>query len=305
MKILFSARPAYGHVYPLMPLASAARGAGHEVPSPPPAPSCRRSARSASPAWTSALTIEEARDVLLASLEVDRPADRAATVVPTSRWAAGCSSTCIARRTAARPRQPLLAPSTWTSSSTSSTTSAPRWSPTPPASRPSATRSRPGCRPRRSQLVAGDRLERLWASHGVNAPALDVFTGDVYIDIFPTSLQHPAFLADPARLPMRPVPYSRARGHAAGVGRSTRARPLVYLTLGTVVATDDVLRAGRRGARRARRRRPGRPGLGGRGVTRHGAAPTCTSSRSSTSPPSSVTPTSPCTTAGAAPCSGR
>ena len=31
MKILFSTRPAYGHVYPLMPLALAAREAGHDV----------------------------------------------------------------------------------------------------------------------------------------------------------------------------------------------------------------------------------------------------------------------------------
>ena len=31
MKILFSARPAFGHVYPMMPLALAAREAGHDV----------------------------------------------------------------------------------------------------------------------------------------------------------------------------------------------------------------------------------------------------------------------------------
>ena len=31
MRLLFSARPAYGHVYPLMPLAVAARAAGHDV----------------------------------------------------------------------------------------------------------------------------------------------------------------------------------------------------------------------------------------------------------------------------------
>jgi UDP:flavonoid glycosyltransferase YjiC (YdhE family) len=31
VKILFSSRPAYGHVYPLLPLAFAARDAGHDV----------------------------------------------------------------------------------------------------------------------------------------------------------------------------------------------------------------------------------------------------------------------------------
>ena len=31
MRILFSSRPTFGHVYPLMPLALAARDAGHNV----------------------------------------------------------------------------------------------------------------------------------------------------------------------------------------------------------------------------------------------------------------------------------
>jgi hypothetical protein len=31
LRVLFSCRPAYGHVYPLLPLAVACRDAGHEV----------------------------------------------------------------------------------------------------------------------------------------------------------------------------------------------------------------------------------------------------------------------------------
>jgi UDP:flavonoid glycosyltransferase YjiC (YdhE family) len=31
LRILFCCRPAYGHVYPLLPLATACRGAGHRV----------------------------------------------------------------------------------------------------------------------------------------------------------------------------------------------------------------------------------------------------------------------------------
>ena len=31
MKILFCARPSFGHVYPLMPLAAAARDANHQL----------------------------------------------------------------------------------------------------------------------------------------------------------------------------------------------------------------------------------------------------------------------------------
>ena len=89
--------------------------------------------------------------------------------------------------------------------------------------------------------MAGDHLRRLWAEHGVVAPSFDVFTGDAYLDIIPTALQDPSFLTDPRRLPMRPVPFAEPGATLpAWVGRSDR--PLVYLTLGTVVATDDVLR---------------------------------------------------------------
>jgi hypothetical protein len=89
-------------------------------------------------------------------------------------------------------------------------------------------------------LTAGDRLDRLWDDHGVPSPTLDVFTGDAYVDIFPTVLQEPSFRAHAARVPLRPIPFTEPGAAVpAWVGR--RGRPLIYLTLGTVVATDDVL----------------------------------------------------------------
>ncbi len=91
------------------------------------------------------------------------------------------------------------------------------------------------------QAMVGDHLARLWAEHGVIDPSFDVFTGDAYVDIFPTVLQEPSFVADPRRVPLRPVPFAEPGATLpAWVGRSDR--PLVYLTLGTVVATDEVLR---------------------------------------------------------------
>ena len=91
------------------------------------------------------------------------------------------------------------------------------------------------------QAMAGDHLDRLWAEHGVIDPTFDVFTGDAYVDIFPTALQEPSFVADPRRVPLRPFPFAEPGATLpAWVGRSDR--PLVYLTLGTVVATDEVLR---------------------------------------------------------------
>jgi UDP:flavonoid glycosyltransferase YjiC (YdhE family) len=96
------------------------------------------------------------------------------------------------------------------------------------------------------RLVSGDRLDRLWVDHGVSAPSLDVFTGDAYIDIFPNVLQDPRFRADPSRLPLRPIPYTETGVTVPPwVGRTSHR--LVYLTLGTVVATDDVLLPALRG----------------------------------------------------------
>lgn len=89
--------------------------------------------------------------------------------------------------------------------------------------------------------LAGDRLGRLWAGYGGTPTAFDVFTGDVYLDNFPTVLQQPSFLDHPARVAMRPVPFAEPDASVPEWITSSR-RPLVYLTLGTVVATDEVLR---------------------------------------------------------------
>ncbi len=88
--------------------------------------------------------------------------------------------------------------------------------------------------------LASGHLERLWDEHGVQTTDFDPFTGDRFLDVFPAVLQQPSFLDDPARVRMRPVPFAEPGATLPGwVG--TRERPLVYLTLGTVVATDEVL----------------------------------------------------------------
>jgi UDP:flavonoid glycosyltransferase YjiC (YdhE family) len=90
------------------------------------------------------------------------------------------------------------------------------------------------------ELLAAERVERLWDEHGVQGTDFDPFTGDRFLDIFPTALQPPSFLDDPARMRLRPVPFAE-RGATLPAWVGTGARPLVYLTLGTVVATDEVL----------------------------------------------------------------
>ena len=90
------------------------------------------------------------------------------------------------------------------------------------------------------RLISGTRLDQLWAHYGKPLAPIDVFTGDVYLDIFPSMMQPPSILADPARMRLRPIPWSEPSAPTPPwLGR--QSRPLVYLTLGTVVATDEVL----------------------------------------------------------------
>jgi hypothetical protein len=90
------------------------------------------------------------------------------------------------------------------------------------------------------QLVGGPRVEQLWAEHGVTAAPFDVFVGDTYLDIFPSAMREPSFAGDPARIPMQPIPWAEP-GLDVPAWVTLSERPVVYLTLGTVVATDEIL----------------------------------------------------------------
>jgi len=239
MKILFSVRPAYGHVYPVMPLALAARGAGHDVRFATTGRFLDVLRGLGFPTDDVGVTLEEARDQLLASVTATEM-PRASDGRPDIEMGARMFLEVVAPRTAA-DLAPLLA----------------RCEPdvvvyeqydvgaAVAAHRAGITAVCHAVSPRLPDqvvgMVTGEKVDRLWAAHGDGTPSLDVFTGDVYVDIFPTCLQQPSFLDHPSRVAQRPVPFvepgARLPRWVGGNGR-----PLVYLTLGTVVATDQVLR---------------------------------------------------------------
>ncbi|MCG8921460.1 glycosyltransferase [Lentzea sp. CC55] len=64
--------------------------------------------------------------------------------------------------------------------------------------------------------------------------------GSPYLDVFPPSLQDVEFLSDVHRIPMRPVPFAEP-GELPGWVVEHR-RPLVYLTFGTAFSNAEVLR---------------------------------------------------------------
>jgi UDP:flavonoid glycosyltransferase YjiC (YdhE family) len=239
MKILFSVRPAYGHVYPLMPLALAARDAGHHVRFATTGRFLNVLRGLGFATDDVGVTLEDARDQLLASVAATEM-PRASDGRPDVEMGARMFLEVVAPRTAA-DLGPLLS----------------RFEPdvvvyeqydvgaAVAAHGAGITAVCHSVSPRLPDevvgLIAGNHLDRLWATQGGDRQSLDVFTGDVYLDIFPTCLQQPSFLDDPARVTQRPVPFVEP-GALLPEWVNRRDRPLVYLTLGTVVSTDEVLR---------------------------------------------------------------
>ena len=238
MRILFSSRPAYGHVYPLMPLARAMREAGHEVHVATTGDFVPRLRALGFPTHDVGITIEEGIDRVIRSVpgtEMPKGDDGR----PDLRYGAALFLDVLARRTAADlvPVLDQIAPDAVVYEQYELGAAIAAHAGGIPAICHSLS-------PRMADGVlaslAPGRLERLWNEHGVEASDFDPFTGDRFLDIFPAALQQPAFLDHPARVRMRPVPFAEPGATLPGwVG--TRDRPLVYLTLGTVVATDEVL----------------------------------------------------------------
>lgn len=93
------------------------------------------------------------------------------------------------------------------------------------------------------QASAEENLGRVAAAAGLALPSAPFpGFGDRYLDIYPPSLQDPAFLDEPGRVPLRPVAFAEP-GDLPGVVRASRHRPLVYLTLGTTAGTLPALRS--------------------------------------------------------------
>ena len=240
MRLLFSTRPAYGHVYPLMPLANAARAAGHEVTFATTGAFVPKLEALGFPTLDAGMTIEHASEVLVRSLARDSmPKDDGGR--PDFDMGGRMFIDLLARRTAAdlAPMLVDVEPDVVVYEQFDLGAAVAAHAAGIPAVCHSLSPRMPD---ELIRLVSGNRLDRLWDEHGVSPGSFDVFTGDVYLDIFPTSLQQPSILADPARMPMRPIPFAEPTAVLPAWIACRASRPLVYLTLGTIVATDEVLR---------------------------------------------------------------
>ena len=238
LKLVFSTRPAYGHVYPMMPLALAARAAGHDVAFATTGAFLSKLEALGFSVHNVGVTIEQAQAMVLATRqhgEMPRTDDGR----PDLEMGARLFVDVIARSTAAelapllqRLRPDLVVYEQYDFGAAVAAHA---------AGIPAVCHALSPRFPDELLEAVASRLQPLWDDHGTTPSSFDVFTGDAYLDIVPAVLQQPSFLAHPARMPIRPVPYAEPGASVPRWIGSTK-RPLVYLTLGTIVATDDVLR---------------------------------------------------------------
>lgn len=238
MRLLFCSRPAYGHLYPLMPLACAARDAGHDVRFACAGDFVDRLERLGFPTLDVGPTFEEAFGRFIESgypNGIPRGTDGRPDLD-----AGGHLFVEIFGRATATDLAPFLrglAPDLVVYEHYDLGAGVAAEVAGIPAVAMPVSPLMPEHHERR---FLGDKIAELRADFGL--PSDDSGHGaDPFIDIFPDMVQDPRVGRRPTRIRLRPVSYSEPGALMPGwVG--TSGRPLVYVTLGTVVAGDDLLR---------------------------------------------------------------
>jgi UDP:flavonoid glycosyltransferase YjiC (YdhE family) len=239
MRILFSSRPSYGHVYPMMPLAYAAAAAGHHVEFATTGPFLDRLARLGFPVRPVGISIDDAALRLIAEAGVTSfPRDERGR--PDLSFGGRMFADVLARATTSdllglfaddRPDVVVYEQGDLGAGIAAGLVEVPA--------------VQHGISPQWPDQLVEDHLrpwlDGIWADHGVERPTVDVAVGDAYLDIFPRVLQEQSVVRHPHRLALRPVPWTEPGTPLPHVP-SDGSRPLLYVTLGTVVANDDVLR---------------------------------------------------------------
>ncbi|MGM1060109.1 glycosyltransferase [Saccharothrix sp. Mg75] len=235
MRILFSSLGSYGHAYPLLPLAIAAREVGHDVTFVTTAPFARAVTAHGIEHVTGGMDMLAAFELAGAGpaarkspdFRPERVSEVFGSILP-RRCAADLAPIIVDRKPdlvvheIANPGAGLAAKAAGVPAVCHSFGR--MWRPTGP---PEALRG---------------NLAEVAADLGVDLPDGDLMPlGNPYLDICPPSVQDPAFPVSPTEVvPLRPVPFSEP-GELPSWVREHR-EPLVYLTLGTAFGTADVLR---------------------------------------------------------------
>jgi UDP:flavonoid glycosyltransferase YjiC (YdhE family) len=242
LRVLFCTQPAFGHLYPLMPLALAARTAGHDVAFATCEDFVPRVRALGFETHQAGISIEQAAQEPR-SAQSGPPTDGSR---PNWDFIGQFVLGSVARRTAEDllPLLDRLAPHLVIYEQFNFGAAVAAALVEVPAICHSLGRA---MSVQIQQILTGTRLDSLWADYRKDPAPLDVFWGNAYLDIYPPSLQELSIFENPFRIPMRPVPWSEPTG-VMPAWVSTRSRPLVYLTLGTIqFSSGDGLRAAAEG----------------------------------------------------------
>ncbi len=238
MRVLVSSTPGYGHVLPMVPLARALLSAGHEVLWTTGADACRVVRAAGISATEAGLT-----DAGVAPLRAEArraaagmaPEDIPTRVFPVLFGAARAEPMLAALLPVAREWRPdlvlhengeLAAPLVATLLGV-----------------PHVVHAFGGAIPAGILADGSASLTDLWSRHGLEVPAYAGCFQHLYLDICPPALQTVSRDHIGAIEQLRPVIYTGESAELPAGLSVDDARPLVYLTLGTVQSRPDVLRA--------------------------------------------------------------
>ncbi|KGI81543.1 hypothetical protein IL38_11505 [Actinopolyspora erythraea] len=239
VRILFSAIATHGHCYPLLPLAAAAREAGHEVVVAT-GGELRSAVHAAGAEFAEAgVPVFDAFDAIVARDDLATPDDlpsgqrdrvvrRLFGGVLPRRFVPDVRGILRSRRF------DLVVYETGN----------------PGAALAASLEGTPAVCHGFGRELAGvfataldEPLRELAEELGVALPTgVSGALGNTYLDIFPPSLQDPGVLALPNRIGIRSVPFAEPGELPGVVTAKQRDRPLVYLTLGTAFGSAEVLR---------------------------------------------------------------
>lgn len=238
MKVLFCGRPSYGHLYPVMPLAMAFRDQGSEV---------IFATGSAFVPRLEALGFEAhpvGRSILWAEEEAIRQNPDLGNLAQQDKPILGM--TMFSKMLPPRTAEDLLPLISATKPNMVIYEGADFGAPLAASVSgiPSVFHSYGAPWPPFMVDLMVPHLQELWRSYDIADPPADPIHGDVYLDISPPSLGDASQLGFPNRIPLSPVPFSEPIGELPSWVTEARDRPLVYVTLGTVVFERvDVIKA--------------------------------------------------------------
>ncbi len=234
MRVLFVSTFGHGHVFPLVPLALACQEAGHDVlwaTNGPAVSLVELAGIRCVEAGLSGQALATTVSGLRARAGQYAPADRAAFMFPTMFGETLSPPMAADLLPLARDFQPDLLVHEQGELASPLVAEV--------LGVPSLTHSFGGATPAPFIAEAGQRLAGLWQEHGLTQPPYAGCYSAPYLDICPPSVQTVSLSHIRLVQPLRPISWS---GPPATIEPLDDARPLVYVTLGTVASNPAVLR---------------------------------------------------------------